>query len=88
MPYTSPIELLGYIAGVISAVAFLPQVFKVFNGENIKGLSLEMYTLYFISLVLWAVYAYLIDAHALLLTEAVTGIMVSYIIFKIIKKTL
>ena len=87
MPYLSSTEILGYIAGLISAVSFLPQVLKVFNGHSIKGLSLGMYILYLLSIFLWAVYAYLIDAHALLATEVVTGVLVGYILLKIIAKT-
>ena len=86
MAYLSPTEILGYIAGLISAVSFFSQVLKVFNGHSIKGLSLGMYTLYLISLFLWAVYAYLIEAHALLATEVVTGVLVGYILLKIISK--
>lgn len=45
-----------------------------------------MYMLYLISLLLWALYAYLIEAHALLATEVVTGVLVGYILLKIISK--
>ena len=86
MPYLSPTEILGYIAGLISALSFLPQVLTVFNGHSTKGISLGMYMLYLLSLFLWAVYAYLIDAHALLATEVVTGVLVGYILLKILSK--
>ncbi|MBW8309714.1 MAG: hypothetical protein K0M45_08810 [Candidatus Paracaedibacteraceae bacterium] len=60
---------------------FFPQVLKVWKTRSTKGLSLEMYILYLLGLILWAVYAWLIDSVSLLITELVTGIFVFYILF-------
>ena len=45
-----------------------------------------MYILYLISLILWSVYAWVIHAYSLLLTEVITALLVGYIIVKLINK--
>ncbi len=75
------IELLGLVAGFVSTISFFPQVLKVWKTRSTKGLSLGMYILYLLGLILWGVYAWLIDSLSLLITELVTGIFVFYILF-------
>jgi MtN3 and saliva related transmembrane protein len=75
------IEVLGGVAGFVSTLAFWPQAVKVYKTKKTRGLSLGMYRLYCAGLVLWSIYAYLIDSFPLLLTEVVTGAMAFYILF-------
>ena len=75
------IEILGGAAGFVSTLAFWPQAVKVYKTKNTRGLSLGMYRIYCLGLILWGIYAYLIDSFPLLLTEIVTGIMAFYILF-------
>ena len=86
MNYLS-VEILGYIAGLISTLAFFPQVLKVWKTNSTNGRSIAMYILYLISLILWSVYAWVINAYSLLLTEVITAILVGYILVKLTKKT-
>ena len=85
MNYLS-VEILGYIAGLISTLAFFPQVLKVWKTNSTNDLSMAMYILYLISLILWSVYAWVIHAYSLLLTEVITALLVGYIIVKLINK--
>ena len=87
MPPLSTTELLGYIAGLISTLSFLPQVLKVWRSNHTNGLSIGMYTLYATSLALWSVYAWLIGSYALLITEVITGLLVGYILVKLVQRT-
>lgn len=47
-----------------------------------------MYFIYLIGLILWSVYAWLIDSTSLLITEIVTSLLVIYILTVIIKQTI
>jgi MtN3 and saliva related transmembrane protein len=79
------VETLGIAAGFVSTLAFLPQVIKVYRTQSTKGISLRMYVLYSLGLFLWAVYAWMIEAWALLGTEIITGIMTFYILVMRVK---
>jgi MtN3 and saliva related transmembrane protein len=37
------IPMLGTVAGVVSTLAFLPQVFKIWRTQSTKDISLGMY---------------------------------------------
>lgn len=79
------IELIGVLAGFISTVAFLPQALKVYRAKSTAGISLVMYILYCLGLILWGVYAYMIESWPLLITEVITGVMAFYILFMKVK---
>ncbi|RYZ19336.1 MAG: hypothetical protein EOO16_20215 [Chitinophagaceae bacterium] len=51
-----PIEVLGMIAGSISAITFLPQVIKTWRTKSASDISLLMFTFATISVILWLVY--------------------------------
>ncbi|RYY41396.1 MAG: hypothetical protein EOO08_01965 [Chitinophagaceae bacterium] len=50
------IEILGMIAGSISAVTFLPQVIKTWRTKSAADISLLMFTFATISVILWLIY--------------------------------
>ena len=72
--------MLGTVAGVVSTLAFLPQVFKIWRTRSTKDISLGMYSLYSLGLVLWGLYALMIESWPLLMTEIITGVMTGYIL--------
>jgi len=64
--------------------AFIPQVYKVFKSKSTADISLTMYSILFIGIVLWFIYGIEINSLAIILANAVTGILVAFvIIFKI-----
>ncbi|RYY90953.1 MAG: hypothetical protein EOO15_00660 [Chitinophagaceae bacterium] len=50
------IEVLGMVAGSISAVTFLPQVIKTWRTKSAADISLLMFTFATISVILWLIY--------------------------------
>jgi MtN3 and saliva related transmembrane protein len=50
------IDVLGMIAGSISAVTFLPQVIKTWKTKSAGDISLLMFTFATVSVILWLVY--------------------------------
>lgn len=50
------IEVLGMVAGSISAITFLPQVIKTWRTKSAADISLLMFTFATISVLLWLVY--------------------------------
>ena len=74
------IEILGFVAGIITTFAFAPQLIKVYRSKSAKDVSLGMLFLTFFGNGLWFVYA--LEHGALALGAAnVTTFLLSLIIF-------
>ena len=54
--HMAPIEILGYIAGTMSSLVFLPQVIKTWKTKSANDISLVMFLFATASVVLWLVY--------------------------------
>lgn len=50
------IQLIGIVAGILTTVAFVPQVLKTWRSRSAKDLSLGMFSLFCAGVVLWLVY--------------------------------
>ncbi|CAN5304947.1 hypothetical protein BH10BAC4_BH10BAC4_08130 [soil metagenome] len=51
------IEAFGLVGAFLSAVTFMPQVYKVWKSQSVNDLSLTMIFIVFISTIIWLVYA-------------------------------
>ena len=76
----SGVEILGYVAGLITAFTFLPQVIKTWKTKSAKDVSMAMFLIAFTNQVLWLLYGLLIDNWVIISTNALmlvmTGIMI------------
>jgi MtN3 and saliva related transmembrane protein len=61
-------EPIGYCAAVLTTIAFLPQVIKVWQTRSAKDISLPMYSLFTLGTALWLAYG--ITNHSLPVTFA------------------
>lgn len=50
------VTMMGYVAGVCTTSAFLPQVIKIVRTKRTKDLSLIMYSILTTGILLWFVY--------------------------------
>ena len=46
-------EALGYLAGICTAIVFLPQTIQTIKDKNVSGLSLGTYIIYCIGMISW-----------------------------------
>ena len=74
------IEIIGLIAATLTTAAFVPQVYKVFKSKSTADISLTMYSVLFTGIVLWFIYGIKIESLAIILANAVTGILVACVI--------
>ncbi len=79
------IELIGIIAGTLGVLAWIPQVKEVWIGKKHEGISLP--TLYSIctALILWLIYAVIIESVALIFSNLASLSFVLPLIFGVIK---
>ncbi|WP_405222032.1 MULTISPECIES: SemiSWEET family sugar transporter [unclassified Dokdonia] len=68
------IEIIGLVAATLTTAAFLPQVYQTWKTKDVSGLSLPMFTMFFVGIVFWLVYGVLKESLAIILANAVTVI--------------
>jgi MtN3 and saliva related transmembrane protein len=66
------IELLGYLAAVLTTLSFVPQAWQTFRTRDVSGISLGMYSLFTVGIALWLVYGALLRAWPVVAANAVT----------------
>ena len=55
------IDILGYIAGILVVISLLPQAIKSWKTKSTKDISLLRYVIYVTGLILWIIYALIIN---------------------------
>ena len=66
------IEIIGLIAAALTTSAFVPQVYKTWKTKDVQGLSLSMYTAFFLGIVLWFIYGIYKDSISIILANVVS----------------
>ena len=75
------VDILGYSAGVVTTLIFLPQVIKTWKEKSAKDISLAMFVIAAVNDVMWIVYGILKDDLVILLTNSVVLIMALTMIY-------
>jgi len=77
----SGVDVLGYLAGLITAFTFLPQVVKTWKTKSAKDVSLAMFVIALTNQILWLAFGILREDPVIIITNAVmllmTGLMIS-----------
>jgi len=66
------IEIIGLIAAFLTTASFLPQVYKTWKTKDVSGLSLPMFSMFFIGIVFWLIYGIYKESLAIILSNSVT----------------
>lgn len=75
------VDILGYSAGAITSLTFLPQVLKTWKDKSARDISLLMFVIAAINEVMWIAYGALLDNWVIILTNAVVLSMSSIMIY-------
>lgn len=73
--------LIGLTAGFCTTVAFLPQALKTWRTKSAKDLSLGMYSVFCTGILLWFTYGILINDIPIIITNFVSMILASSILY-------
>lgn len=65
------VDILGYTAGAITSLTFLPQVIKTWKEKSARDISLWMFLIAAANEVLWVWYGAILDNWVIILTNAV-----------------
>jgi len=55
------IDILGYVAGILVVISLLPQTMKSWKTKKTRDISLTRYVIYVTGLILWIIYAIIIN---------------------------
>ena len=78
---------LGYLAGVLTTIAFVPQVLKVWLSKSTSDISLIMFIIFTVGVLLWLIYGLIINDYSLVITNLVTfSLSLSILVAKILYK--
>ena len=67
---------LGYFAGFLTTISFLPQVVKTWKTRSASDLSLGMFSVFSVGVLFWLVYGFLIQEPPMIIWNSVTLILV------------
>lgn len=76
--------LIGLLGGILTTIAFFPQVTKTWKTQSAKDFSLWMLVLLTTGVFVWAIYGILLHSLPLILTNTVTFFLsLIILVFKI-----
>lgn len=73
-------EWIGYIAAVLTTVAFVPQAWKVRQTRRTEDLSLALFSLFSTGVFCWLIYGIIIEDVPVIAANIVTLILALYIL--------
>ena len=79
-------EFLGYLAGIATAVCFLPQTIKTIKSKKVGDLSFWSYFIYNIGILSWIFYGIYLDSFQMILFNSISLIFAATILYMIIRQ--
>lgn len=71
---------LGYAAGTLTTISFLPQLLKVIKLKSARDISYRMFILFISGVTLWFIYGILIHQWPVIITNFITFLIATAIL--------
>jgi MtN3 and saliva related transmembrane protein len=68
----SPIDLIGFLAAVLTTASFVPQAWHTFKTRDVRGISLGMYSVFTAGVACWLIYGLLLGAWPIVIANCIT----------------
>lgn len=75
------LEVLGYIAGSLTTLAFVPQVIQIYKSKSAKDVSLAMFLLFTVGVIMWLTYGLMTKSLPVVAANSVTLLLSIVILF-------
>ncbi len=77
-------DLIGFLAGTLTTLAFLPQVVKTWKSRSAHDLSLSMFAIFCTGVAMWLIYGLMTMAWPVIIANALTLVLAgSILVFKL-----
>jgi len=73
--------LIGYIAGTLTTVSFVPQVFRTWKLKETRDISLAMLLLFAAGILLWTMYGIWIGSLPVIAANIMTFVLVVFLLW-------
>jgi MtN3 and saliva related transmembrane protein len=70
------IVLVGYIAGILTTTAFVPQVVRAWKLKETRDLSLAMLILLAVGIFLWTCYGFWTESVPIIIANVITFVLI------------
>ncbi len=78
-------ELAGYIAGICTAICFLPQTLQTIKSKDVQDLSLASYIIYCTGMICWILYGIYLHSLQMILFNLISLGFAGTILYMIVK---
>ena len=76
----SKLDVLGYVAAILTAGAFVPQAVKTIRSRDTGAISLWMYVVFTTGVGFWLAYGLALDSLPIILANTVTFLLAATIL--------
>lgn len=77
-------DLIGLLAGVLTTIAFVPQLLKIYATKSGKDVSARMFVMFSAGVALWLVYGIMIRSLPVIIANLVTlGLAIAIMVLKV-----
>jgi MtN3 and saliva related transmembrane protein len=80
LPATVLLEILGFIAAILTTMSFLPQALRIRRQRSAADVSLTMYLMMVTGQALWLIYGFVIGSPSLIAANVVSISFVSWVL--------
>lgn len=73
-------EVIGYIAGILTTIAFFPQIYQIYTTKSANDVSMPMFVALFIGCILWTFYGILIKSESVVVINIISSVLALIVI--------
>lgn len=73
-------EWMGYMAAVLTTVAFMPQALKTIRSRDTSGISLSMYVIFTVGVGCWFGYGVFLGSWPMIVSNIITFVLAATIL--------
>lgn len=81
-------EFFGYLAGICTAIVFVPQSIQTIKTKDVRGISLATYIIYCIGMISWIVYGIYLHSVQMMLFNSISLFFAAIILYIVISQRL
>ncbi len=74
------VDVIGAVAGIMTTLAFVPQVVKTWRTRSTRDISLGMWLLFWLGVALWTVYGALLAAWPIIVANVLTLVLAGIVV--------
>ena len=69
------LEIIGYVAGFLTTICMVPQVWEIFSKKSARDVSLTTYFILLVGEILWTVYGVFLNDLRIILPNVVSSVI-------------